>query len=230
MATSEVTLEEFKAIVTFKITDYGPAVLVEVYPTGKHCSIRKDAIVLDGPTFRQGQEQHNGATSWVIGSKEACRVVTPEYYKHYTDGNLIHRPWYCNEKRKRNAEDPSVALSNGDFHLAVRPGDCDRNFYGLDGRAIPHAIWVDHIFGHLKGTPAEMEVAAEKLSADDQVTKIDVSEIFHMNADFEGQHGIEFLFTPTDEQFAMWGPGSEGHDFHAMYATIRSLVGLGEKC
>lgn len=220
------TKETFTITVTFDVTDYGPAVLVEIRPKGRFCDVRKDTIVLDGPTFRRMQKRHEG-TSWVLCAKDTCRVMTPEYYACYVSGGLPRSSDF-NDADRRLAKDPRIALENGEFHLAVRDQHSyDGNFYGLNGRAIPRPIRVDYIYGHLKGSREAMKIIAEKLRVHDQVTEVNVSRIFDMNADFYDQHSIEYLFTPTLRQFTQWGPGSKGHDHNVAYAMIRKLVKCG---
>lgn len=224
------TEETFSTTVSFDVTDYGEAVLVEVRPSesARHTSIRKKSLVFSGPTFRRMQRRH-GRTSWVLDTKETryrvFRVVTPEYFEHYASGEMRRFKF----KGERLSENPADVLAGGDFRLAVWDNTSyDGNLYGLDGRAVPRAIWVDYVHGHLKGTENEMASIVEKLSAHEQVTGVRMIEIFPCNADFEGQRGVEYMFTPTPRQFALWGPGQHSDEsYSGAYDRIRKLVKCG---
>lgn len=232
--TTTTTEEKFTTTITFNVTDYGRAVLVEVRPSGRFCAVGKNTIVFDGPTFRRMQRQSKDAT-WILRTKDTCRMVTPEYYACYVSGGLP-RSVDFNDANKRLAKDPRVVLENGDFHLAIRDSHgYDHNFYDLSGKAIPRPIRVDYIFGHLHGSQEAMELVAEKLRTHEQVTEVTVSRILDDDDRYDApwataataRYGIEYLFTPTPRQFAKWGPGSKGYEYNAMYARIRKLVKCG---
>lgn len=220
MSHTETIKEAFTTTVTFRVTDYGEAVLVEVRPSGtRHSTIRKDAFVFSKQFFNRMLREHGGI-SWVLNT-ECCRVVTPEYYKHYTGGESRRSDF----DGDRYTKDPVAALANGDFHLAVRDqSGIDGNFYGLDGRPVPRSIWLSYINGRVKGTREQMAAAEKKLSTHKQVTEVQRSEIPYFNASFDGEETVEFKFTPTPRQFARWAKNEGGSDSFGAIERIRKLV------
>lgn len=222
--TTRIITETYRNSVKYTISIYNKVVLVEISPSQrtKHSTIRKNHVVFSKTYFNAMLRQHRNM-AWILDIKDPHRVVTPEYYTFYTDGENYRSNFdgpYC-------PINPSHLLDEGHFYLIVRDNTySDYNFYDLKNRPVLRSIWVDYIRSRIRGSRKEMLKLETKLKKHEQVSHVTKIEIPYYNADWSGQQTVEFFFHPTPRQFALWAHNTSM--LGDSYKRICKLV-LGKK-
>jgi hypothetical protein len=132
--------------------------------------------------------------------KHQLHIATKGFYKHYTT-KIFWKIDY--DQRHQPIEKASALLEAKQYHLFLKDNtSLDGYCYDYEGKPILRPFYLDYIRGRVsQSNYKNLKGILAILKENPQVSLIKVIEIPYYNASREGEKAIEFLFTPTAEQF-----------------------------